>query len=75
VPIPRLLLQGNAAGTLLFWLDTTARIGLFVKLKLTKCAPIPGLPGIGFFMPAPAGVNPACAAGNRAGFFMPVPAA
>jgi hypothetical protein len=26
-----------------------------MKLKLTKCAPISGLPEIGFFMPAQAG--------------------
>jgi hypothetical protein len=33
-------------------LDTNPQIRLFVKLKLTKCAPIPGLPVVGFFMPA-----------------------
>jgi hypothetical protein len=37
-----------------------------VKLKLTKCAPIPGLPAIGFFMPVQAGQPDA---GNRAGLF------
>jgi hypothetical protein len=38
-----------------FALDTIPQIRLFVKLKLQKCAPIPGLPGIGFFIGAQAG--------------------
>jgi hypothetical protein len=36
-------------------LDAFAQIRLFGKLKLTKCAPIPGLPEIGFFMSAQIG--------------------
>jgi hypothetical protein len=36
-------------------LDAIAQIRLFVKLKLTNCAPILGLPEIGFFMGAQVG--------------------
>jgi hypothetical protein len=32
--------------------DAPVQIRLFGKLKLTKCAPVPGLPAIGFFMGA-----------------------
>jgi hypothetical protein len=35
--------------------DTTLQISGLRKLKLMKCAPISGLPAIGFFMPAQAG--------------------
>src|SRR5260370_31935801 len=35
--------------------DATFRIMLFRKLKLTSCAPIPGLPAIGFFVRAQCG--------------------
>jgi hypothetical protein len=31
-------------------LDVIARIIVFAKLKLTNCAPIPGLPAIGFLL-------------------------
>jgi hypothetical protein len=34
-------------------LDTILQIRLFVKLKFTKCAPIPGPPAIGFFVRVP----------------------
>jgi hypothetical protein len=30
-------------------LDTTGQLSLFAKLKLMNCAPIPGLPEVGFF--------------------------
>jgi hypothetical protein len=36
-------------------LDPSAQIRLFGKLKLTKCAPVTGLPETGFFMRAQAG--------------------
>jgi hypothetical protein len=36
-------------------LSTENDISAFVKLKLAKCAPIPGLPGIGLFMGAQVG--------------------
>jgi hypothetical protein len=45
-------MHANARGA---QLDATAQIGLFAKLKLAKCAPISGLPEIGFFMGAQAG--------------------
>ena len=37
-------------------LDVAHRISAFVKLKLTNCAPTPGLPTVGFFM-KPTGVG------------------
>jgi hypothetical protein len=43
----RSVLSFGLAGTC-----TNHRNDLFVKLKLTKCAPISGLPEIGFFMSA-----------------------
>jgi hypothetical protein len=46
--------------------DTTLQISGLMKLKLEKCAPIPGLPEIGFFMLAP---KPACVA-RRLYFFL-----
>jgi hypothetical protein len=46
--------------------DTTRQISGLMKLKLTKCAPIPGLPEIGFFMLA---LKPAGAA-RRLYFFL-----
>jgi hypothetical protein len=48
-------------------LDSPPQISLFRKLKLTNCAPIPGLPATGFFMrqsDKPPGGKP------RRGFFM-----
>jgi hypothetical protein len=42
--------------------DALVQIRLFGKLKLTKCAPVPGLPEIGFFMNAQVG-KPASAWG------------
>jgi hypothetical protein len=53
----------NTPGNALRWLDAPVQIRLFVKLKLTNCAPISGLPEIGFFMGA-SRVNPTCDAGN-----------
>jgi hypothetical protein len=53
-----------------FVIDLTPQIRLFVKLKVTKCAPIPGLPEIGFFHACASRVNPTCAVRNYAEFFV-----
>jgi hypothetical protein len=54
----------------IFFIDLTHQIRLIVKLKLAKCAPIPGLPEIGFFHACASQVNPPCAVRNYAGFFV-----
>jgi hypothetical protein len=59
----------NNACMSIFVIDLTRQIRLFVKLKLTKCAPIPGLPEIGFFHACASRANPTCAVRN-AGFFV-----
>jgi hypothetical protein len=53
----RLYFQWRHAGNRppLVKLDAAAQIRLFEKLKLTKCAPVTGLPETGFFMRAQAG--------------------
>jgi hypothetical protein len=52
----------------LFALDPSLRISAFVKLKLTKCAPISGLPEIGFFVRKSG--KPDLRPGDRAGHFV-----
>jgi len=54
-------------------LDAIVQISLFVKLKLQKCAPILGLPGVGFFMAAQTRVNPTYAAGYAPDYFARAP--
>jgi hypothetical protein len=44
------LKAGTGGGLISNILDAPSQISLFGKLKLTNCAPIPGLPAIGFFM-------------------------
>jgi hypothetical protein len=51
-------------------LDTTLQISGFRKLKLTNCAPIPDLPGIGFVLCA-SRVNPTCGRETAPGFSCP----
>jgi hypothetical protein len=52
----------------MFLLDARVGISAFVKLKLTKCAPISGLPEIGFFVRKSG--NPDLRPGDRAGLFV-----
>ena len=55
VPILRFAQAIRAAVGAMVRLDRILQIRLFVKLKLAKCAPIPGWPEVGFFMPAQVG--------------------